>query len=66
MNEPVTSTEPGTVEKPEVFTPRAVRPNDANDDEKIEKEERETGLANDHLANTSNLRWSRSSWLCSE
>jgi len=43
MNEPVTSTEPRTVEKPDVFTPRAVRPNGREGDQKIEKEERETG-----------------------
>src|SRR4030095_7220722 len=43
MNEPVTSTEPRTVEKPEVFTTRSVSPNGRERDEKIKKEERETG-----------------------
>jgi len=43
MNEPATSTEPGTVAEPEVFTPRSVRPNGRERDEKTEKEERETG-----------------------
>src|SRR4030095_10127459 len=41
MNEPVTSTEPRTVEKPEVFTTRSVSPNGRERDEKIKKEERE-------------------------
>src|SRR4029434_2697901 len=43
MNEPVTSTEPRTVEKPEVFTTRSVRTIGLERDKKIEKEERETG-----------------------
>ena len=43
MNEPVTTTEPGTAEKPEVFTPRSVRPNGRELEPKIEKEEKETG-----------------------
>src|SRR4030095_5574033 len=43
MTEPVTSTEPRTVEKPEVFTTRSVSPNGRERDEKIKKVERETG-----------------------
>src|SRR5262247_3837796 len=43
MNEPVTTTERKVAEKPEVFTPRSVRPNGRERDVKIEKEEKETG-----------------------
>jgi signal peptidase I len=43
MNEPVTTTEPRTAEKPEVFTPRSVRPNGREREAKNEKEEKETG-----------------------
>jgi signal peptidase I len=44
MNEPVTTTEKKVAEKPEVFTPRSVRPNGRERDAKVEKEEeKETG-----------------------
>ena len=43
MNEPVTTTEPRTAEKSEVFTPRSVRPNGRELEAKSEKEEKETG-----------------------